>query len=840
MADEFSQSPWRSWRKLATSVQSPRQASDGSSTFTVPYQATPRCWTIGVGSRLRPHFPVDKGMSSNRPPLSMRSHQKKALGCAETGSSYLQATETVPCASLLLRAQRGIRVTLALFTLAVAAAESYGQTDTPHRFTRTATVTPISDPIIIDGVLDEAVWTKAPRIGNLIQQQPLEGQSPTERTDVTLLHDANYLYVGVLAYDSEPENVIGTQMSRDANLNSDDRIEILLDTFRDQRNAFYFATNPSGAHVDGLLSSGEQLNINWDSIWHVRTRRSELGWVAEFAIPFKSLSFPAKESVWGFNITRKVYRKLEDIRWSGARHETAFLQVAEAGKIEGLHGLKQGLGLDVRPFIAGNWLHTEATGENTVKVRPGLDVFYNITPSLKLTGTINTDFGETEVDARQINLSRFSLFLPEKRSFFLEDAGVFNFASIGPLSPGGIAATGADVFPFFSRQIGLLGGQEVPIDAGLKLTGKTGQIDLGLLGVRTRATSFVEGKTFLVGRFKQNLFEQSYVGAIFTEGHPAPGMSGQTFGADLHLATSRFLVSRNLVFDAYGAKTMNQGPGGDDWSYGFGARYPNDKFDAQIALREIPRDFQPGLGFVQRSNVRMLRAGASYNPRPRLFNIQQAFHDIYYTQFQRLDTGQIESWDLYIAPTDWHFSSGDGIHAIADPNWVYERLFEPFVIAPGVVLPAGEYRFIRFKSVVTTATKRRLSGSVIAGWGDYWSGTAETLNTSLTYKLPPWFTFTLSANQTFAHLPEGDFIARILTSTINYAVSPFLSFSNLIQYDNRSRNLGWQSRIRWTLQPGRDLFLVVSQGWLQDPTGGLRFTPEDSKVSTKFQYTFRY
>lgn len=727
---------------------------------------------------------------------------------------------------------------LALVSPALRAAEATAPAE--KAAPPSAPVTAITGKIAIDGVLDEPEWTTAPKIGRLQQRQPNPGQNPTERTDVTLLYDANNLYIGVVAHDSEPRRVIGTQMSRDAALGSDDRIEVLLDTFRDQRNAFYFATNPSGALVDGLLSS-EQLNTNWDAIWQVRTRRTDQGWTAEFAIPFKSLSFPADRTAWGFNISRSVYRKLEEIRWSGARLETRFNQVSEAGQITNLTGLKQGIGLDVRPYLAGQWLNRRTAGSGYAKGRAGLDAFYNITPSLKLTGTINTDFGETEVDARQINLSRFSLLLPEKRSFFLEDAGVFNFASTGPNPAGGLASTGADVYPFFSRQIGLLAGQEVPIDGGLKLTGKTGRTDLGLLAVRTGDTSFVEGKTFLIGRVRQNLFEQSYIGAIFTDGHPAAGRAGQTYGADFRLATSRFLgASRNFVVDGYGLRSANRGVSGQDVSYGFSARYPNDKFDAQIVMREMPRNFRPGLGFVQRSNVRMWRAAASYNPRPDFLNIQQMFHDIYYTRFERADTGQLESWDLYVTPLDWHFRSGDSVHAVFDPNWIYERLFSNFEIAPGVILPPGEYRFTRFKASIASAAKRRLSGSINVNWGDYWSGRAEQVSTSVTYKLPPRFTLTLSANQTFAHLPEGNFVARILTSTVNYSFSPFLSLSNLIQYDNRSRNLGWQGRVRWTPEPGRDVFLVFSQGWLQDPNGSGRFTPQDSKLSTKLQYTFRF
>src|SRR5918992_1338256 len=272
-------------------------------------------------------------------------------------------------------------------------------------------------------------------------------------------------------------------------------------------------TSRSGALVDGLVASG-QLNAEWDAIWNVRTSRTDQGWIAEFAIPFKSLSFPAGRTVWGFNIARHIYRKLEEDRWSGARLDTHFHQVSEAGEITNLVGLSQGIGLDVRPFLAGRYL--DVGGQDDSRAKPGLDVFYNITPSLKLTATVNTDFGETEVDARQINLSRFSVLFPEKRSFFLQGAGVFGFASTGPEPAGGIPPTGADVYPFFSRRIGLLGGEEVPLEAGVKLTGTVGRTDVGLLTVRTGDLPIVTEKNFVVGRVKRNVFKQSYVGAIFT------------------------------------------------------------------------------------------------------------------------------------------------------------------------------------------------------------------------------------------------------------------------------------------------------------------------------------
>ena len=720
----------------------------------------------------------------------------------------------------------------------LAASQQLSRVESSPRF---AVVTAVTTGIVVDGSLDEPAWESAPKIGDLIQRQPQPGEPPTERTEVALLRDAEHLYIGVMCYDSESNRVIGTQMTRDAALGSDDRVEIVLDTFRDQRNAFYFATNPAGALVDGLAFANGQLNSEWDAIWVVRTKRTVDGWIAEFAIPFKSLSFPAGRTVWGFNISRTIQRKLEEDRWSGARLELQFLQVSEAGEIGNLAGLTQGVALDVRPFVSGRWLHLGRDGHDVVTGKPGLDMFYNITPSLKLTATVNTDFGETEVDARQINLSRFSLLFPEKRSFFLEDAGVFSFASNGPNPPGGIPATGADLFPFFSRQVGLLSGQEVPLDFGAKLTGKVGRTDLGVLDVRTRDFSSVPDKNFVVARVRRNILQQSYIGAIVTDGHPALPISSRTFGADVRLGTSRFAGrSQNLVFNAYGLRSVNEGTRGRDWSYGLSLHYPNDKFNPQVTVREVQENFRPALGFVQRRNVRLLRAGGGFNPRPKaLLGIQQMSHDVYYTRFTRLDTDQVESWDLYATFIDWHFKSGDSLHSLFDANSIYERLFEPFAISPGVVLPPGEYRFTRWRHFLSTASKRKLQGNIAWTFGRYWSGHADMVTTGLTVKMPPRFTATFSTNQTFARLPEGRFTARILSTQVSYTASPFLSLSNLLQYDNLSRNLGWQSRVRWTLQPGNDMFFVFSQGWIRDERGEYRFRVEDGKVSAKLQYTLR-
>ncbi len=702
-------------------------------------------------------------------------------------------------------------------------------------------VTLINEPISIDGTLDEAAWRSAPSIGNLIQREPDTGQAPSEKTEIKILRDENNLYVGVVAHDAEPEKIVGNNMTRDASTRSQDTIQFILDTFNDRRNAYYFATNPSGALIDGLVFGDLNLNTDWNAIWDLRTVRSETGWVSEFAIPFKSLNFPVNEDVWGFNISRRIFRKIEENQWSGGRLETDFLQVSAAGELAGMSGIEQGISLDLRPFLAASYLRSRSDDDSESDFEPGVDIFYNITPSLKLTGTINTDFGETEVDSRQINLSRFSIRFPEKRSFFLEDVGVFSFASTGPEGSPGVPDARADVFPFFSRRVGLLSGQEIPIDFGAKLTGKAGSTDIGILGVQTGDTDLVEGKTFAVARFKQNFLERSYVGGIFTSGDPAAGESSETYGLDLSLATSQFLgYNKNFVFNAYGLKSEN-GETDDDMSFGISAHYPNEVWDGMLVLREMQRNFDPGIGFVQRKNVRLYRGGLSYNPR--IYNylgLERLQHDIFYTQFDSLDTDELESSEFYVSVFDWHFLSGDAIHSMFDFTGAKEVLIEPFEISPGVVIPVGEYNFNQWKSNISFASKRPLSGSLTVEWGEFWSGNAENIRARLSYKYAPWFRIRIEANQTFADLPEGKFTARILNSTFSFSASPQLTFSNLVQYDNRSRNLGWQSRMRWTPKPGNDLFVSLNQGWINEDIGSLRFRTADTKLATKFQYTFRF
>jgi hypothetical protein len=693
-----------------------------------------------------------------------------------------------------------------------------------------ATISRTASQITINGVLDEPDWKTATPIGEIRQREPHEGEQATEPTEVKLLYDRENLYIAVMCFDSDPTRIIGTQMSRDADLFADDRVEILIDSFRDRHNAFYFATNPLGALVDALIIENGQINIAWDAVWLVRTLRTEQGWSAEFAIPFKSVGFHKGQQAWGFNVSRTIKRKLEEDRWASPRLDLEFFQVSEAGEIAGFADIEQGRGLDIRPYLSQTVRRNSETGTDASS-NPGADIFYNITPSLKWTTTINTDFAETEVDTHQINLTRFPLFFPEKRAFFLETAGSFDFLNSGE---------DADIIPFFSRRIGLLEGEKIPILAGTKLTGKARGYEVGLLAVRTRATDLSGAKDFGVARVKRNIMKQSYVGGIFTSGDPAAPASSRTLGADFRLFSSSFLgKDQNFGVDGFLLKTWHEGVKGKNNSFGFGARYPNDLWYLSVDWKQIEENVRPTLGFVPRPGVWKLTLAAAFNPRPKGFlGLRQMFHEVVFTHFTNLVYKHVESWQVYTAPLNYWFNSGEDLKFNYVPQ--FERLFEPFEIAQGVTLPAGDYRFTRWGLEINTASKRRWQFDHVWWFGSFWSGHANQFETRFQYKVAPHFQTSIALEQTFARLAEGNFVTRLVVLRADWSVSPLLTFFNLVQFDNETATLGWQGRVRWIVRPGNDVFFVVGQGWLQDEPRRLRFRPTDTSISGKAQYTFRF
>ena len=500
--------------------------------------------------------------------------------------------------------------------------------------------------------------------------------------------------------------------------------------------------------------------------------------------------------------------------------------LSQAGRLEGIEGISQGLGLDIRPYLSGG----RETGDN--KLQAGLDIFKNLTPNLNASVTVNTDFAETEADDRQINLTRFPLFFPEKRAFFLEGAGVFD-----------VAATNSEsVLPFFSRRIGLMNEREVPILVGTKIVGRQSGFNVGVLDVQTRGLdnafddgSRLDGQNLLAARVSRNIFEQSWVGAIVTRGNPE-GTGGNTLvGVDVRLATSTFRGNKNLSTSAFFLRTDDQATGTTDYSFGGNVDYPNDLWNCSFGWRQIGENFRPALGFVPRRGIRRLSPGFAFKPRLGRFGIRQLFFEampVWVTDMRNVT----ESWQVYSSPLHVEFESGDQVEVSAMPQ--YERLTEPFEIADGVVIPVGGYTMRRWGFQVETADKRMVALGAEMSWGEFYSGTRREVQLSATFKPTHHVRTSFEVGRNEVSLAQGTFTTQVFTVRADYNFSPNLSWANLLQYDTESRLLGVQSRFRWIIRPGSDLFLVLNRGWYRDPTDN-RFVPVFDKGSAKLQYTFR-
>lgn len=687
----------------------------------------------------------------------------------------------------------------------------------------------ISERMRIDGKLDEPAWKTATPIGDLVQVLPKEGSNPSEKTDVRVLVDNEMLYFGITCYDRKPSSIIATQLTRDADLAVDDNVSLVIDPFFDHRNGFFFIINPNGARADGQISnSAEFANLDWDGIWNARARITSEGWTAEIEIPFKTLRFKPGQSVWGLNIQRVIKRNNETDRWSGARRDIWISNLAEAGQLEGLPNVRQGMGLDIRPYGL-----TARKEGNEWKAEGGLDISKNLAPNLNASLTINTDFAETEVDARQVNLTRFDLFYPEKRAFFLEGAGVFDVVTGNPMLP--------DLIPFFSRRIGLMEqdgiSNEVSIIAGAKITGRQSRYNIGFLDVQTDDVKEIglNGQNLLAARVSRDFWKQSYAGAIFTRGNPS-GLGNNTLvGGDARFATSSFRGDKNLSLSLFAFRTEDEFSNTNDYAGGFSIDYPNDRWFANLSWKQIGKDFNAAMGFVPRTGIRKTNAMFMFRPRPEKVGIRQiTFH-----AFPELITdlnNRVDNWRVDISPFEVEFKSGDIFEIKVMPE--FERLPFAFPINKDVTVPEGPYQFTRYGVSVETATKRPWVANFDANFGNFYNGTRRDLEFALTLKPSHHLILGLGAQRADVDLVQGKFFTQLFSLQANYNFTPNISWANLVQYDNESRILGFQTRFRWILKPGSDLFLVMNRGWFK--TYERDYISSFDRGTIKLQYTFRF
>jgi hypothetical protein len=694
-----------------------------------------------------------------------------------------------------------------------------------------------SAPIRIDGALDDPAWADAAVITDLDQQDPHPGEPTRFRTEVRVLVDADNVYLAFHCFDPEPDRIAIHTLQRDGNLDGDDHVSIVLDTFLDNRTGYYFSMNAAGAKLDGLILGPDNAPSDWDGIWDGKARKTSDGWTAEFALPAKTLHFTSGAREWGFNVERVVPRDRLHLRWTGISLDAALTDMRRCGRLSGVEGLRQGWGLSFIPYglIRYEWQRSDDNG--TLNPAIGGDLYYNFTPSLTGVLTVNTDFAETEVDAQQINLTRFPLFFPEKRAFFLEGSTDFDLG----------VGLGTDLIPFFSRRIGLFDARRVPILAGIKLFGRAGRWGIGVVDAYTDklppegASPGATGSNLGAARVTYDVSEHLRIGTIVTDGDPSGLTENSLFGADVVWQTSKLFGGKNLTAGGWWMRSGGDVAAGDPNGYGAMVDYPNDLWALNLDYRHFGDALDPKLGFLPRRNIDWYSGYAAYQPRPTggaFAWARQFFFEVSPYLVKNLQ-GITETWRIFVAPFNVVTQHGDHFEA----NWIpeFERLVAPFEIAPGVVIPPGGYDFTQIRVQAESSLYRPLTASATSYFGGFYTGRLiQTVLTGSATTRSGRHRIELSTENDYVYLPEGNFIERLHQLRWTYSATPDVVLSFFSQYESESRILGWNARFRWTLKPGNDFFVVWTRNWLQtDPNAQLRFQRESDAVVVKLRWTFR-
>jgi hypothetical protein len=680
----------------------------------------------------------------------------------------------------------------------------------------------------IDGRVSEALWQHAAKIDQFYQREPDTGQPVSKRTEVYLCYDENFLYVGFRCFDN-PNDITAKEMARDVSLGEDDRVQIIFDTFLDQRNGYWFQIGPLGSIGDAVISeNGAAFNKEWDGLWEGKAQIHDEGWDAELKIPFKTLKFKAGQTTWGLKIIRHVKRRLESSYWPEANLDTYRFQVSDAGLMTGLKGITQGIGLDINPYGLVGMDHANGN-KGTYPKNAGVDVFYQLTSGITSALTINTDFAQTEVDSRQINLTRFNLHFPEKRDFFLDGANYFNFG-IG----GSASKYSRRLIPFFSRRLGLdESGNPIPIVWGAKVTGQAGKWNMGFMNIADDRDEQMHN--FTVGRVTRNIGEQSIIGVMGTNGNALFEAGNSVVGVDTKLGTSRFLGDKNLALILYGLKSTTDGLKDNDFSFGAEASYPNDFLSVTMGHFQIQDNFRAGVGFIPRIGIKNTYGEVLIGPRPKKWGILQYIFGGDFDFIADSD-GTLSTRVIELIPTRIKFLSGEQIGF--STSFQYEYIDHPFNIYRQDTIAAGEYNFQRNAIEMTSAQRRNFWASTGYSWGSFFDGRREDITFAFGYKVFVPLFLGLEYLQNNIELTDSKFIARIYRFNANMLFSPDLILSNFVQYDNKSLSMGWQSRLRWIMKPGKEI-VVVWNSKMIDPVFEERRIINESSVRIKAKYNIR-
>ena len=698
-------------------------------------------------------------------------------------------------------------------------------------------------PPVIDGNIDDAVWQQAEVIDDFHQTRPGDGTPPTERTEIYLLYDDDALYVAGRLWDSEPEDINANILRHNLQLGPDDRISVIIDPFNTGRNGYRFETNAHGVRHDMLYQNVSQINANWKVIWDVQSQIIEDGWTFEMSIPFKTLPFDANINAWGFNFARAIRRRGEEMAWV-TRNRTYNPSIV--GQISGFEGMDPGIGLDVVPSLAVNQRKRFEPGSTDSDNNPSLDVFYRVTPSLSASLTVNTDFSAVEVDNRQVNLTRFNLFFPERRDFFLRDADLFEFGRIGGRSFNGpIAsspATRENARPFFSRRLGLsASGQPVDLEYGGKLSGRVGRFAIGTLAMRQGAFEDIDATDVFVSRVTANVLEESAIGFVATHGDPTSNLDNSVFGMDFRYLNTRLPGGRVVEGDAWVQTSDTTGLESDDSAYGLRLNFPNrEGLRGGVSLKEIERNFNPALGYINRANIRDVTADISYTRFLDSDRFLSVFSGLDAQRITSLDGG-LQSQIVMARLLSLDTRTRDNFEFRYTAN--KENVLQAFDIyedeTRAVSIPAGNYSFGETVLSFEAASFRPLSGGLSYREGEFYNGDKSTVTGDVTWRQSANFVLGVRYDWNDIDLPQGRFISRLLGVTTEVNFSSRLSWISLIQYDNRSEVLGINTRLHWVPRAGQEGFIVLNHN-LQDFDKDNSFQSALSDLAVKFSYTFRF
>ncbi|MCH2382238.1 MAG: carbohydrate binding family 9 domain-containing protein [Pedosphaera sp.] len=706
---------------------------------------------------------------------------------------------------------------------------AYGAAASPAKPRPSVTALRVEQPPVIDGALDEDAWQKAPAAGDFKQYEPKDGVPMTERTEFRILYSDEALYIGIWCYDSEPNKILARTMSRDDYPDEDDFVSFSIDPFHDRRNGYMFAINPNGTRFDAIINNNAYAGNSWDAIWDCRGKITDKGWFCEIAIPFDSIAFAPNNSTWGFNIARTIRRKNERGRWHSEGRHLSTSAMANAGEIRGLEGLGNVTKWEFLPYGMGKYRHNNDTGNGNTLGDFGGDISYRLAPNLNASLSVNTDFAETEVDYRQLNFTRFSLQYPEKRDFFLKDSGIFKF---GPASRRSRSQSST---PFFSRRIGLThSGHQVPINLATKITGRVGKYNIGMIGAMIDKHDGIGSQNVFVTRISRNVLEQSSIGMISTMGDPNSDKDAYMIGTDFNYRTTKFLTDKTLRASVY---TMANFDDDTDWSYAHGANisYPNDLIDAGVSFYQVDEEFKPKLGYTRRTGIRRFGSSFSYRPRPENIDWLRKYHLSYRNSIYTTLDNDIESQrhSFYIPYLD--FESGHNVYFKIEQE--YDKPDRDFGVSGGGVVPAGEYWMTNYTLDFDLRDAGLINGGFGYELGDWYHGEKQTAYFRLGFDPTKWLNTSLSYSYNHFELPDTEFDAQIASGNIRINFTPDMGWSHLIQYDNVSESIGYNTRFFWEFQPGKKFYIVVRQNYGDEDR---LFSLRESEFAVKAITTFRF